>query len=187
MLESMESYSLALFTRVLGWSSQEVHVFLTGVRQEIMDRHIHVYKQLPLGVWAEGRVSGRRWSSRWSSVLVSIANYPQSLNNTQQRLRVHHPKETGSAVSDPEISLSESFPATGCTPLLRGYRYSTGWYWLTARTDPDPSSARSSNRKKTYIPRCSYPTSRLMLTSNTAPADQPATSASCTSGFSSVW
>jgi hypothetical protein len=43
MLESMESCSLALFTRVLGWSFQKVHVFLTGVRQEIMNRHIHVY------------------------------------------------------------------------------------------------------------------------------------------------
>jgi hypothetical protein len=43
MLESMEAYSLALFTRVLGWSSQEVQVFLTGVRQELMDRRLHIY------------------------------------------------------------------------------------------------------------------------------------------------
>ncbi|RMJ28405.1 Methyltransferase [Aspergillus sp. HF37] len=43
MLEGMEAYSLALFTRVLGWSVQEVHVFFAGVRQELMDRSLHVY------------------------------------------------------------------------------------------------------------------------------------------------
>lgn len=42
-LESMESYSLALFTRVLGWKPEEVQVFLAGVRQELMDRSIHIY------------------------------------------------------------------------------------------------------------------------------------------------
>ncbi|RMJ24856.1 Methyltransferase [Aspergillus sp. HF37] len=42
-LESMESYSLALFTRVLGWKPQEVQVFLAGVRQELMDRSLHIY------------------------------------------------------------------------------------------------------------------------------------------------
>lgn len=43
MLESMEAYSLALLTRVLGWDLQEVQAFLTGVRQELMDRHLHIY------------------------------------------------------------------------------------------------------------------------------------------------
>lgn len=43
MLESIESYSLALFTRVLGWSNEELQVFLTGVRQELKDRRLHLY------------------------------------------------------------------------------------------------------------------------------------------------
>lgn len=43
MLEAMESYSLALFTRVLGWTPEAVQVFLTGVREEIVDRSIHAY------------------------------------------------------------------------------------------------------------------------------------------------
>jgi hypothetical protein len=43
MLEGLEAYSLALLTRVLGWDHQEVQVFLTGVRKEIMDRHLHIY------------------------------------------------------------------------------------------------------------------------------------------------
>lgn len=43
MIESMESYSMALFTRVLGWSSDKVQVFFAGVRQELTDRSLHIY------------------------------------------------------------------------------------------------------------------------------------------------
>lgn len=43
MVESLEAYSLALFTRVFGWTTQEVIAFLAGVRGEIVDRSIHVY------------------------------------------------------------------------------------------------------------------------------------------------
>jgi hypothetical protein len=43
MIESMESYSMALFTRVLGWSPNEVNIFLAGVRQELTDRSLHLY------------------------------------------------------------------------------------------------------------------------------------------------
>ena len=43
MIEGMESYSLALFTRVLGWSVEEVQVFFTGVRRELLDRSLHIY------------------------------------------------------------------------------------------------------------------------------------------------
>jgi hypothetical protein len=43
MIESMESYSMALFTRVLGWSPDEVNIFLAGVRQELTDRSLHIY------------------------------------------------------------------------------------------------------------------------------------------------
>lgn len=43
MLDGTESYSLALFTRVLGWSSDETRVFLAKVRHGIMDRSVHMY------------------------------------------------------------------------------------------------------------------------------------------------
>ncbi|RMJ22196.1 Methyltransferase [Aspergillus sp. HF37] len=43
MIEGMEAYSLALFTRFLGWSIQEVHAFFAGVRRELVDRSLHVY------------------------------------------------------------------------------------------------------------------------------------------------
>lgn len=46
MVEGMESYSLALFTRVLGWDPEEVQVFLAGVRKELVDRSIHAYTKL---------------------------------------------------------------------------------------------------------------------------------------------
>lgn len=35
--------SIALFTRVLGWTSAEVETFLIDVRKEIKDTKIHAY------------------------------------------------------------------------------------------------------------------------------------------------
>ncbi|CAI4215916.1 unnamed protein product [Parascedosporium putredinis] len=35
--------SLALFTRGLGWTAQEVEVFLAGVRKDMMNVHMHTY------------------------------------------------------------------------------------------------------------------------------------------------
>lgn len=43
MVEGMEAYSMALFTRVLGMTSEEVRVFFAGVRQELIDRSLHLY------------------------------------------------------------------------------------------------------------------------------------------------
>ena len=43
MQESVESYTMALFTRVVGWTSEEVRVFLTKVRKEMEDRSLHLY------------------------------------------------------------------------------------------------------------------------------------------------
>ena len=44
-IEGMEAMSLALFTRVLGWSNQEAHMFFASVRRELTDRSIHVYSK----------------------------------------------------------------------------------------------------------------------------------------------
>lgn len=39
----LEGLSLALFTRVLGWSKEETEVFLAGVRQDMKNTRIHAY------------------------------------------------------------------------------------------------------------------------------------------------
>lgn len=46
MIEAMEAYSMALMTRVLGWRSEEVVVFLADVRKELLNRKIHMYGKL---------------------------------------------------------------------------------------------------------------------------------------------
>lgn len=38
-----DSMSLALFTRALGWSAEEVHVFMALVRKDLRDRKMHAY------------------------------------------------------------------------------------------------------------------------------------------------
>ncbi|WEW61789.1 hypothetical protein PRK78_007285 [Emydomyces testavorans] len=44
--EAIESYSLALFTRVLGWTVEELDVLLTGVRNDFADPHSHLYGRI---------------------------------------------------------------------------------------------------------------------------------------------
>ncbi|KAL4955915.1 S-adenosyl-L-methionine-dependent methyltransferase [Aspergillus filifer] len=46
MLEALEAYSLALMTRFLGWSVEDVQVLLKGVQKELTDRTLHIYSQL---------------------------------------------------------------------------------------------------------------------------------------------
>jgi hypothetical protein len=50
MLLSLESYALALLSRVLGWSTVEVGVFLASVRNELKDPKVHVYGKFHV-VW----------------------------------------------------------------------------------------------------------------------------------------
>ncbi|GIK01893.1 hypothetical protein Aspvir_005934 [Aspergillus viridinutans] len=45
MLESLDAYSFALMTRVLGWHITEVHALLAGARAELLNRSIHMYAQ----------------------------------------------------------------------------------------------------------------------------------------------
>jgi hypothetical protein len=46
MLEALDAYSFALFTRVLGWSAAEIQLLLVGVRRELQDRGFHGYSRL---------------------------------------------------------------------------------------------------------------------------------------------
>jgi hypothetical protein len=43
MLQGIEAMTMALFTRYLAWSAEQVHVFLVGVRKEIKNKNIHDY------------------------------------------------------------------------------------------------------------------------------------------------
>lgn len=39
----LEGISMAIFTRLLGWSKDEVETFVVKVRKEMRDTKIHVY------------------------------------------------------------------------------------------------------------------------------------------------
>ena len=43
MTNAFEALSLALFINVLGWSYEQVQVFLVEVRRELNDRKVHAY------------------------------------------------------------------------------------------------------------------------------------------------
>ena len=46
MREGLEGFSLALFTRNLGWSVEEVQVLLSKARKDMGDRNIHAQNDL---------------------------------------------------------------------------------------------------------------------------------------------
>lgn len=46
LVQGLQGFCLALFTRVWGWSKDEVEVYLVPVRQAIMDRNVHAYHKL---------------------------------------------------------------------------------------------------------------------------------------------
>lgn len=46
MFESVEPYSLALFTRVLGWDNPRVQELLEGVRADLKNLSYHMYSQM---------------------------------------------------------------------------------------------------------------------------------------------
>lgn len=43
VLDGLEGFSIGPFTRMLGWSFEELQVLLAGVRKELKDPNIHVY------------------------------------------------------------------------------------------------------------------------------------------------
>ncbi|MCJ1361934.1 hypothetical protein MMC16_001035 [Acarospora aff. strigata] len=46
ILDALQAVTLALFTRVLGWSAEEVEVLLAGVRRDLKNPRIHAYYNL---------------------------------------------------------------------------------------------------------------------------------------------
>lgn len=45
-LEGLEAFSVSTFTNVLGWSIEEVQVFLALVRKDAKDRSVHMMHNL---------------------------------------------------------------------------------------------------------------------------------------------
>ncbi len=43
ILMGLEGFSLALLTRVLNWSAEEVQVFLVDVRKDMRNQNLHCY------------------------------------------------------------------------------------------------------------------------------------------------
>ena len=43
VLEGVEGFTLGLFTRVLGWSKEEVEALLVDVRKDLHNKNIHAY------------------------------------------------------------------------------------------------------------------------------------------------
>jgi hypothetical protein len=43
ILDGIHGMTISLFTRVLGWSAEQVEVFLVDVRKDLRDPNIHVY------------------------------------------------------------------------------------------------------------------------------------------------
>jgi hypothetical protein len=46
MTEAAPAYSLALFTRVLGWQKEEVEILMAGVRNDLKNLNYHLYTRL---------------------------------------------------------------------------------------------------------------------------------------------
>ncbi|KAL1876134.1 hypothetical protein Plec18167_005397 [Paecilomyces lecythidis] len=42
-IQSVESYTPAFFSRVLGWSEEEIQVFMAKIKAELQDKSIHAY------------------------------------------------------------------------------------------------------------------------------------------------
>jgi trans-aconitate methyltransferase len=43
ILDGIDGMSMAIFTRALGWTAEQVQLFLVGVREDIKSRKIHAY------------------------------------------------------------------------------------------------------------------------------------------------
>lgn len=43
MLDAVEPFTLAIFTRALGWSNERAQALMAGVRKELRDHRNHLY------------------------------------------------------------------------------------------------------------------------------------------------
>jgi hypothetical protein len=45
MMEAVESYGLALLTRILGWDTARAQILIAGARQDLRNRNYHMYSK----------------------------------------------------------------------------------------------------------------------------------------------
>lgn len=50
MLTGLSGFSMALFTRVLGWSAEEVEINVVDVRKQMKDTKIHAKWPMQVGI-----------------------------------------------------------------------------------------------------------------------------------------
>lgn len=46
MMEAIAPYTYALFTRMLGWSRDEIEALLAGIRKELRNTSLHIYTKV---------------------------------------------------------------------------------------------------------------------------------------------
>lgn len=46
LAHALETYSLALFTRAAGWTTDQVYALLNGVSEEVSSNKMHLYTKL---------------------------------------------------------------------------------------------------------------------------------------------
>ena len=63
MVLGLQGFSLAYFSRILGWSAEEIEVYLVNVRKSLADKDVHAYHRLYV-IWGrkplKGEVPGRK-------------------------------------------------------------------------------------------------------------------------------
>jgi hypothetical protein len=65
LLDGLNAMSMALFTRVLGWSTERIEVLLAEVRNDLRDRSIHAYAEVYI---VYGRKPLQEWAFAWRIV-----------------------------------------------------------------------------------------------------------------------
>lgn len=45
-LDGLEGFAMAMFTKILGWTVEDIHTLLAGVRQDAMKKDVHMLHKL---------------------------------------------------------------------------------------------------------------------------------------------
>jgi len=54
VLQGLQGFTIGLFTRVLGWSPDQIEALLVDVRKDLQNRHIHAYWPMLVLPWSPG-------------------------------------------------------------------------------------------------------------------------------------
>ncbi|KAF1995050.1 S-adenosyl-L-methionine-dependent methyltransferase [Amniculicola lignicola CBS 123094] len=101
-MDWLPSSALGLFTRVLGWSREEVEVFLASVRKELKEeKHRHFYARVVVWYAQKPREAGTSDASAYD-----IAKEEESLESDEERTARFRRDEAAAAASAPESAKS---------------------------------------------------------------------------------